>query len=121
MTCVEITFLAFSTGCRQHFSAPAQTVQCRNWTNQPLDSADGRHSGVVVGLLGPISGGACAAIHPRYDRPGLLNYPYGAHDPTSETVRAVHTPYVVADESALPLGVRAMSMLAVHYLASQSR
>lgn len=50
--------------------------------------------------------------------PGFFMF-LGVHDPSSKTVHALHTPYVVADESALPLGVRAMSLLAVDYLIGE--
>ena len=52
--------------------------------------------------------------------PGFFMF-LGVHDPSSQTVHGLHTPYVVADESALPLGVRAMALLAVDYLTGETR
>lgn len=67
----------------------------------------------------PMMGGEDFA-HYALKVPGFFMF-LGVHDPSSETVHALHTPYVVADESALPLGVRAMALLAVDYLAGEAR
>ncbi len=67
----------------------------------------------------PIMGGEDFA-HYASKVPGFFMF-LGVHDPSSETVHALHTPFVVADESALPVGVRAMAMLAVDYLGGEAR
>ena len=67
----------------------------------------------------PVMGGEDFA-HYALKVPGFFMF-LGVHDPSSETVHSLHTPFVVADESALPLGVRAMALLAVDYLTGEAR
>ena len=67
----------------------------------------------------PVMGGEDFA-HYAKKVPGFFMF-LGVHDPSSQAVHSLHTPYVVADESALPLGVQAMTMLAVDYLTGEAR
>ena len=67
----------------------------------------------------PMMGGEDFA-HYAQKVPGFFMF-LGVHDPCSQTVHALHTPYIVADESALPIGVQAMTLLAVDYLTAEAR
>ncbi len=49
-----------------------------------------------------------------YIRLGIRNEKIGA-------IHALHTPYLIVDENSIPLGVRAMSLLAVDFLREQKK
>jgi len=68
-----------------------------------------------VGETRPLMGGEDFA-HYALKTPGFFFF-LGVRNEQIGAVHALHTPQMVLDEAALPLGVRAMAMLALDYLA----
>jgi len=66
----------------------------------------------------PVMGGEDFA-HYAQEVPGMYFF-LGVRNESIGAVHSVHTPYLVIDEAALPLGVQAMALLAIEYLRREA-
>ncbi|MCB1647139.1 MAG: amidohydrolase [Pseudomonadales bacterium] len=95
----------------------------------PVTSNDAQLTRMMVPTLEKVAGAENVSVSPRtttaedfayYQQqvPGLFFF-LGVADPEDKSPAPNHSPYFYADERALPVGVRAMSHLALDYLTKE--